>query len=63
MVRFLKVNKLLSGLEEFIVHEHSSLLVKFLKLNVMIFFITHWLACFLYSIGAEEFSNSGNSWL
>ncbi len=51
MVRFLKVNKLMQGMEELIVSEVSNLMMKFLKLTIMIFFITHWLACFLYSVG------------
>lgn len=45
MVKFFKFSKLLNGIEELIVNEGSSLLMKFVKILIMIFFISHWIAC------------------
>ncbi len=48
MVRFLKVNKLLQHIEEIAVSEIINLCIKIMKILVLTFIITHWIACIFY---------------
>lgn len=63
LIRFLKVNKLMQSVEEFIVNEFANLLMRFLKLSIMLFFVAHWHACLLFKIGADQKAEVGNTWL
>jgi hypothetical protein len=51
LIRFLKVNKFLATIEELIVSESASVFLKFIKLAIELFFITHWVGCMLYISG------------
>lgn len=46
-----------------VVSEGANLLLTFGKLAIVIFFLSHWLACILYMVGNMECSNYGYCWI
>lgn len=52
MIRVFKINKLLHFIEDLISDESLALVLKFVKLNLLIFVFTHWIACFMYLLGS-----------
>jgi hypothetical protein len=54
LLRVLKLTKFLYKLEEYIVTETLNMLMDIIKLLVLIFFISHWLACTFYYVGDYE---------
>jgi hypothetical protein len=63
LIRFLKLNKLVQMLDELIVTEFANLMMKFIKMTLFLFFITHWMACFLFTIGLNECDTKGICWI
>lgn len=63
LVRFHNLNKYLQPFEELLVSDESNLILRFLKLSIVIAFITHWFACALYSVGSFEMERYGESWM
>jgi hypothetical protein len=57
MLKFFKLNKFFHTIEDLISSEHVGVLVKFLKLNLLIFVVTHWIACFLYQVSIYTSTN------
>lgn len=57
------MNKLMQTLDELIVSEFSNLIMRFTKLSIVLFFVTHWNACLFYAIGNSRAQEEGNSWL
>jgi hypothetical protein len=41
-------------MEELVVGEIANLILRFMKLSIILFFVTHWNACIYFSIGAQE---------
>ena len=35
----------------------------FVKISFLVFFLTHWAGCLLFSVGINEFQNYGISWI
>lgn len=54
LLRFMKVNKLLQTIEDAVVGEIGNIVLKFCKLSLVLFFITHWNACAFFLIGRLE---------
>jgi hypothetical protein len=51
------------SLEELVVSEFANLIVRFSKLSIILFFVTHWNACLFYGAGNYALSSTGHSWL
>jgi hypothetical protein len=58
LLRILKVQKLLMRVEEHIVTDIMNLLITLCFLGLKIFFISHWLACFFWSVGVQVLDTS-----
>lgn len=62
LLRVLKLHRLFIRLEENIASETMNIIIKFIKLIILITFISHWIACFFYVVGDSELPNP-ESWL
>lgn len=63
LLRFLKVNKLVQGLEDLIVSDIINIAMEFIKLTVILFFITHWMACIFFSVADYNSLIDSNNWI
>ena len=63
LLRVMKLKKLLYKLEEYMVTEVLNTLMDFLKLIVLIFFISHWMGCVFYFIGDYEKADNPENWI
>ncbi len=62
-MKFLKINKQLSAIEDLIVDDYVNLVFQFTKICLGVFVITHWAACLFFTVGSYEFMNIGESWI
>ena len=63
LLRVLKLKKTLYKLEEYLVTETMNMLVDIIKLLVVIFFISHWMAWGFFFIGDYETTYGVDNWL
>jgi hypothetical protein len=49
-------------IEEFFVSEFANIILKFIKLTIVLFFVTHWNACLFFAVGRLELANRGEAW-
>lgn len=49
--------------EEEIVSDFMNLLITFFFLGLKIFFISHWLACFFWSVGVQVLTDNEDCWI
>ncbi len=59
LMKFSKLSNFLAPLEELIITDSAHLMVRFLKISVLVTFVTHWFACTFYIVGTLEFDSSG----
>lgn len=53
----MKVNKLMQTIEDAVVGEIANIVLKFIKLALALFFITHWNACVFFLVGRLKLNN------
>jgi hypothetical protein len=63
MIKFFKTNVLFKTVEDLITSEYMGVLSKFLKLNSLIFIVTHWIACFIYQVSISTSESEGKGWV
>jgi CRP-like cAMP-binding protein len=63
LIRVMKLKSLLIRFEDFFMSDFFNLMLQFIKLLFVVFFISHWGACFWYFIGINEQTQYGISWL
>jgi hypothetical protein len=63
LLRVLKLKKFLYKLDEFIVTDVLNTVMDILKLLVLIFFISHLLACTFYYVGDYESTDNPENWI
>ena len=64
LLRVMKIKRLLMKFEEYIVSDQMNLIVTFLNITVLICFTAHYIGCFFFYFGMEEYRNDKESgWL
>lgn len=63
LLRVLKLKKFLYKLEEYMVTDVLNTILDILKLLVLIFFISHLLACTFYYVGDYEGTDNPDNWI
>ncbi|CDW81481.1 UNKNOWN [Stylonychia lemnae] len=63
LLRVFKVQKYLMKVEEHIVTDFMNMLITFFQLALKIIFISHWLACFFWSIGKNCMDDVEICWI
>lgn len=63
LLRVMKLKRLLYKLEEFMITDFLNTVMDFAKLLILVFFITHWMACTFYFVGDYEKTTNPDNWI
>lgn len=63
LLRVFKLKKFLYKIQEYIVTDVLGMIMDIVKLLVMIFFISHWMACIFYYIGDYDSTDDPDNWI
>ena len=63
LLRVVKIKRILMKFEEYIVTDSMDLMVTFLNITLKIIVIAHYMGCFFFYIGMEEYRESDTGWL
>jgi hypothetical protein len=63
LLRMVKIKRILSKFDDYIVTDQMNLLVTFFNLTIKILIVAHYMGCFFFYYGIQEFRENDAGWL